>query len=65
LTQGQYEVNFKHMREVSRGRGIDYILEKYGVDIIIGPADSFLSSLAACSGTYPVPDDVEEILMVP
>lgn len=38
------------MRRLSREEGIDFILEKYGLDVIIGPADSFIFSLATCSG---------------
>ncbi len=33
-----------------RTRGIDYILNKYDADVIIGPADSGLSTMASGSG---------------
>lgn len=46
----EYESHFKHMRTVGRERGIDYILEKYSVDVILGPADSLLPTLASASG---------------
>jgi amidase len=49
----EYESYFKHMRTVGRERGIDHILEKYDVDIILGPTDSFLSTLASASGRLP------------
>lgn len=34
----------------SRDKGVDFILEKHNVDVIIGPSDDFLSSIAACAG---------------
>lgn len=46
----EYESYFKYMRTVGRERGIDHILEKYDVDIILGPTDSFLLTLASASG---------------
>jgi amidase len=35
---------------MSKEEGIDKALAQYDIDVIIGPADSFLSSLAAAAG---------------
>ncbi|PVH79798.1 amidase signature enzyme [Cadophora sp. DSE1049] len=53
LGPNEYNDHFENMRRLSREEGIDLILQKYGLDVIIGPADSFIFSLATCSG-YPV-----------
>lgn len=50
LTEKQYQEHVEKIRKVSRDEGIDYILDKYDADIIIGPADSGLSSHASGSG---------------
>jgi amidase len=54
LTDTQYQQHLKKLRQISRDEGIDYILDKYGADVIIGPADSGLSSHASGSGTSSV-----------
>ncbi|KAI4870985.1 putative glutamyl-tRNA amidotransferase subunit A [Hypoxylon rubiginosum] len=53
LTAEQYEKTLEHLRSISRDHGIDRILREFDVDVIIGPADSFITSLATGSG-YPV-----------
>ncbi|KAL7893413.1 amidase signature domain-containing protein [Trichoderma sp. SZMC 28014] len=53
LTEAQYQEYLNKIRKVSRDEGIDYILDKYDADVIIGPADSGLSTLASGSG-YPI-----------
>ncbi|KAI1192490.1 putative glutamyl-tRNA amidotransferase subunit A [Nemania serpens] len=53
LAAEDYGKTLEHLRNISRDQGIDRILEEYDVDVIIGPADSFITSLAAASG-YPV-----------
>ena len=50
LTEAEYQEYLKKIREVSRDQGIDYILDKYNADVIIGPADSTLSNIASGSG---------------
>lgn len=50
LTEAQYQEHLTKIRKVSRDEGIDYILDKYDADVIIGPADSGLSSHASGSG---------------
>ena len=37
-------------RKIGRDEGIDKIFEEYDLDVIIGPADSAMVSLAAASG---------------
>ncbi|KAK2737896.1 hypothetical protein FQN57_007347 [Myotisia sp. PD_48] len=53
LSPAQYEAHLQNVRETGRARGIDHIINKYGVDVIIGPADSQLTKIAAAAG-YPV-----------
>ncbi|KJK76332.1 hypothetical protein H634G_08392 [Metarhizium anisopliae BRIP 53293] len=48
-----YNRHLKHLENAARGDGVDHILQKYEVDVIIGPADSFLTSMATGSG-YPI-----------
>lgn len=50
LTDTQYQEYLDKIRKVSRDEGIDYILDKYDADVIIGPADSGLSTHASGSG---------------
>ncbi|KAL9471856.1 hypothetical protein ACSS6W_009797 [Trichoderma asperelloides] len=53
LTEAQYQEHLTKIRKLSRDEGIDYILDKYDTDVIIGRADCGLSSLASGSG-YPI-----------
>ena len=50
LTSEEYHMHLEHLRNVARTQGVDYILQKYGADVIIGPADSMLSKIAAGAG---------------
>lgn len=50
LSPEDYKRNLKHLRYAARDQGIDRILKEYGVDVIIGPADSFITSFATGSG---------------
>ncbi|OAP53884.1 hypothetical protein AYL99_11906 [Fonsecaea erecta] len=49
----EYNEHFEHLRHMVRDQGIDFVLDTYGVDIIMAPADSLLISYAAYSG-YPI-----------
>ncbi|KUJ15904.1 amidase signature enzyme [Mollisia scopiformis] len=49
----RYEQSLNYIRRMSRAEGIDKALSQYDIDVIIGPADSFLSTLAAAAG-YPL-----------
>ncbi|KAM7183330.1 putative glutamyl-tRNA amidotransferase subunit A [Naviculisporaceae sp. PSN 640] len=53
ISDEKYQRAHSHMRHVARDLGIDKILTENEVDVIIGPAESFMMSLAAGAG-YPV-----------
>ncbi|KAI0095556.1 putative glutamyl-tRNA amidotransferase subunit A [Nemania sp. FL0031] len=53
LESEEYDETLEYLRRITRDEGIDRILKEYDVDVIIGPADSFITSLATGSG-YPV-----------
>ncbi|RHZ70336.1 hypothetical protein CDV55_108201 [Aspergillus turcosus] len=53
ISPEEYEAHLQNVRDTGRRRGIDHILNKYGVDVIIGPADSQLTKIAAAAG-YPI-----------
>ncbi|OQE17313.1 hypothetical protein PENSTE_c021G09390 [Penicillium steckii] len=52
-TPAEYQRHLAHLREVARDRGFEKVFDTHGVDVIIGPTDSDLRSLAAAGG-YPV-----------
>lgn len=39
-----------NLRDLGRTRGIDHTLAEYDIDVIIGPAESYLVDFAAASG---------------
>jgi amidase len=41
---------FAHMRKVARDLGVERVFKTYGVNVIIGPADGFISTMATSSG---------------
>jgi hypothetical protein len=41
---------FAHVRNVARDSGVDRVFQTHGVNVIIGPADGFISTMAASSG---------------
>jgi amidase len=45
-----YQKSLAYIKRMSKEEGIDKTLAQYDIDVIIGPADSFLSSLAAAAG---------------
>ncbi|KAL6830017.1 amidase signature domain-containing protein [Trichoderma camerunense] len=49
----EYDRLFAHMRKVARDSGVDRVFQTHGVNVIIGPADGFISTMAS-SGGYPV-----------
>ncbi|KAH8587275.1 amidase signature domain-containing protein [Bisporella sp. PMI_857] len=53
LSPGEYDAHLRNIREIGRTRGIDKVLNQFGLDVIIGPADSQLTKIAAAAG-YPV-----------
>ena len=52
FTPEQREAYVKKLREVGRTRGVDETLNRYNIDVIIGPAESNLAEVAAASGTH-------------
>ncbi|RDW76971.1 amidase signature (AS) enzyme-5 [Coleophoma cylindrospora] len=53
LEPENYQKSLQYIRRMSRDEGIDKTLAQYDIDVIIGPADSFLSTLASAAG-YPL-----------
>ena len=49
-TPAEYQRHLAHLREVARDRGFEKVFDTHGVDVIIGPTDSDLRSLAAAGG---------------
>lgn len=50
LPQEEYEQALAHIRRVSRTEGLDKTFAEYGIDILVGPAESALSTFASASG---------------
>ncbi|KAK7738882.1 hypothetical protein SLS63_002219 [Diaporthe eres] len=53
ISPEDYEQHLAHLRSAATVDGIDRILDEYGLDVILGPADSFITSFATGSG-YPI-----------
>ncbi|KAH0557049.1 hypothetical protein GP486_005161 [Trichoglossum hirsutum] len=53
MSAEEYSKTLAQVRHLGRTRGIDETLTKYDIDVIIGPADSSVSSLASASGQEP------------
>ncbi|KAJ8132506.1 hypothetical protein O1611_g1116 [Lasiodiplodia mahajangana] len=53
VMDAKYKKCLEHLQLVARDQGIEYALRKNNVDVIIGPADSELASIAAAAG-YPI-----------
>ncbi|KAL6795156.1 amidase signature domain-containing protein [Trichoderma sp. SZMC 28012] len=49
----KYDRLFAYMRKVARDLGVERVFQTHGVNVIIGPADGFISTMAT-SGGYPV-----------
>lgn len=50
ISAGEYEAHLQNVRDTARSRGIDQVLKQNGLDVIIGPADSQLTKIAAAAG---------------
>lgn len=48
-----YERHLSNLRRLSRDQGVERVLNEYGVDVILGPTDSGLTSMASAGGKYP------------
>ncbi|EED21632.1 glutamyl-tRNA(gln) amidotransferase subunit A, putative [Talaromyces stipitatus ATCC 10500] len=53
LSAREYVTHLRNIREIGRTNGIDRILKDYEIDVIIGPADSQMTKIAAAAG-YPI-----------
>jgi hypothetical protein len=47
------------MHSLFRENGVDAMMKKYNVDVIVGPSDSFLSSIATLTGKTPCTLEVD------
>ncbi|TPX13844.1 uncharacterized protein E0L32_005788 [Thyridium curvatum] len=56
LSAEEYAAHLQNARTLSRTDGIDRMLQDYGIDVIIGPADSQMTKIAAAAvhSGYPV-----------
>ncbi len=59
-----YDRYLGHLRKVARDRGAESVFQEYGADVIIGPADGPLPSIAACGGTLDILFPMTFLLMV-
>lgn len=50
MSSADYQTSLEYIKRMSKEEGIDKTLAQYNIDVIIGPADSFLSTLAAAAG---------------
>ncbi|KAJ5648058.1 hypothetical protein N7490_004430 [Penicillium lividum] len=53
LSTEDYDRNLSYLRQMGGEKGVDMALKQYGVDVILGPIDSGLTSLATAAG-YPL-----------
>ena len=56
LSPLEYEAHLRNVRDLGRAKGIDQVLEKHEVDVIIGPSDSQITKIAAAAG---MPDPLQ------
>lgn len=50
MNSADHQTSLKYIKRMTKEEGIDKALAQYNIDVIIGPADSFLSTLAAVVG---------------
>uniref|UniRef100_A0A8H7K0Y6 Amidase domain-containing protein n=1 Tax=Bionectria ochroleuca TaxID=29856 RepID=A0A8H7K0Y6_BIOOC len=50
LSSDEYDTHLRNVRDLGRTRGIDKILNEHNIDVIIGPADSQFTKIAAAAG---------------
>lgn len=50
LSPEDYDKHLSHLRKVSRQKGLDFIFQKYEVDVIIGSSDTPITTFASGSG---------------
>lgn len=47
-----YERHMSNLRKLARDQGVERVLKEHGVDVILGPTDSALASMASAGGKY-------------
>jgi amidase len=52
ITPAQYDAHLANVRSLGQAKGIDKILAEYELDVLIGPADSQFTKIAAAAGKY-------------
>ena len=60
LSTEEYDRHLSYLRHMGREKGVDLALKTYGVDVILGPIDSGLTSLATASGKRPISEFIPE-----
>ncbi|CAG9952035.1 unnamed protein product [Clonostachys rosea f. rosea IK726] len=50
LSSDEYDTHLRNVRDLGRTRGIDKILNEHNIDVIVGPADSQFTKIAAAAG---------------
>ncbi|KAL7963221.1 amidase signature domain-containing protein [Trichoderma compactum] len=48
----EYDLLLAHMRKVARDSGVERVFQTHGVNVIIGPADGFISTMATSGGYH-------------
>lgn len=52
-SQEEYDRHMAHLRKMARDQGVERVLKDHGVDVILGPTDSGLTSMASAGGKSP------------
>ena len=52
ISDSEYQKALHDMRDWGRRKAVDQCLEKYGVDVILGPGDSGMNELSTAAGKY-------------
>lgn len=50
VSSQHYRTQLNRMHELFKTHGVDKVMNEYNIDVIIGPSDSFLSSIATFTG---------------
>jgi amidase len=57
MSSEDYDRHLAHLRKVARDEGVDRVLNTYGVDVILGPTDCGLTSMATAGGKISAAQD--------
>lgn len=50
MSSEEYDRHLAHLRQVARNEGVERVLSTYGVDVILGPTDCGLTTIATAGG---------------